>query len=288
MKTTLFSALMALFCLGLYAQQPTIEGDLLLCPEGTGTATIVTDQAYDSYQWQWRFSFGDEEFQDVPGATSSEFTYDHYNYSVTDIRVRVTLEGQTYYSNELAIDGYAFLPIFTMQNFDEEEVSIDPNNGTLLLCEGGSIEFSVGMPYTSSIQWYKNDVAMNGETNPTLIVMGPGNYHVTAAPQACPGFFDTSLPVSVAMDPDCSLSIGTPVAGIGFGFYPNPVRSTLHFNASSTVSTVEIFDVSGKKLLSGSPAVTSGDFDTSALSSGVYVMKVGTAKGTKAFRLVKE
>lgn len=288
MKTTLFLAVMALFCIGGYAQQPTIEGDLMLCPEGTGTATIITDQAYDSYQWQWRFSFGDEEFEDVPGATSSEFTYDHYNYSVTDIRVRVMLEGQTYFSNELSIDGYAFLPIFTMQNFDENEVSIDPNNGTLLLCNGGSIEFSVGMPYTTNIQWYRNDVALNGETNPTLIVMGPGNFYATASPQVCPGFTDTSLPVAVAMDPDCNLSVNVPVHGIGFSFYPNPTRSTLHFEAGSSVSAIEIFDVSGKKLLSGQPKTPSGDFDTSSLPTGVYVMKVDTAKGSESFKLVKE
>ena len=287
MRSTLLLALLALFCMAAFAQQPTIEGDLLLCPQSTGTASIITDQVYDTYQWQWRFNGSNAAWQDAANATQSSFTYDHYNYSVTDIRVRVTLAGQTYFSNQLAIDGYAFLPIFTIQDFDPGEVTVDPNDGTLLLCNGASIEFSVGMPYTSNIQWFKDEVAIQGETNPTLIVTSPGNYRVSASPQVCPNYQRNSLPVAVGTDPDCNLSVDAPVESGFFRFYPNPVTNSLHFESSTAVSGIEFFDMSGKTLVATIPMALSGNCDTSMLATGIYVMKVSTTTGQKSLKLIK-
>ncbi|NUY82197.1 T9SS type A sorting domain-containing protein [Flavobacterium sp. MAH-1] len=288
MKTTLLSALLALFSLTLFGQEPIIAGDTMLCPNGFGTAYIVTDQAYDSYQWQYRFAFTSDPFQNIPNADDATFTYDYYNYSVTEIRVQVTLDGSTYQSNALLIDGYAFLPIFTIQSFDENEVTIDPNNGTLLLCQGASIEFSVGMPYTTNIQWYNNGNPIDGATNTTLIVTQPGNYYVTASPEVCPDSEDTSLPTAVGMNPDCNLSVGNPGAGMAFGFYPNPVKSELQFHSDTTISQVDVYDITGKKLLQAKPNSNTGKIDMGSLSSGVYIMQITSDTQHKNLKFIKD
>lgn len=74
------------------AQEPSIEGDTMLCPNGEGTAYITTDMAYDSYQWQVK-PYGAPDYEDIEGETGTSFTYDAYTYSVTNIRLRLHLMG---------------------------------------------------------------------------------------------------------------------------------------------------------------------------------------------------
>lgn len=287
MKTTLLFVVSIIFGTGLFAQSPTIDGDLMLCPQGEGTAFIVTDQAYDSYQWQWRFAFTSDAFANVSGATESTFTYDAYNYSVTNIRVMVTLDGNTYYSNELLIDSYVFLPIFTITEFDEEVASINPENGNMMLCEGGSFTLTAGMPYNTNVQWYKNGAAINGANEATYTVTGPGEYYVTAAPQVCPDYTDTSLPTVVEIDTNCNLQVDQP-EGLAFTSWPNPVKATLNFTSSDAVEQLTVYSMTGQRLMQSQPASSAGTFDLSQLAAGVYVLEAKAEAGSKTVRIVKQ
>ncbi|RZJ70498.1 T9SS type A sorting domain-containing protein [Flavobacterium sp.] len=288
MKTTLLSVFLTLSGLCAFAQAPTIAGDVLLCPNSNGTASVVSSQVYDSYQWQFRFMFGGGAFEDISGATSSSFTYDDYNYAVTYIRVRVTLGTNTYFSNELAIDSYAFLPIFTIQTFNPNEVSIDPNDGTLLLCQGATIQFEAGMPYDTNLQWYNNGSPIPGATNSILVVTEAGNYNVSGAPGVCPNFSQNSLPTLVAIDPNCSLSVENSANRITFAISPNPVKSNLQFTSNASVDEISIFDISGKKLFASKPSAMSVNVDLSALANGLYVAQIRTEIGNTSVKILKE
>jgi len=260
----------------------------MLCPESFGTATITNTQVYDTYQWQFKFFMSDDPFQDIDGADESSFTYDHFNFSATHMRVKVTLGGQTYFSNEIFVDGWAFGSIFTMLSFNEDEVSTDPNDGTLLLCNGATIQFTVGMPYVTNVQWYKNGVAINGANSPTLIVGSAGTYHVSGSPQECPDFVRTALPTTVADNPNCDLAVSDPSTETTFSFSPNPAKSNIRFNSDATVNAIDIIDVNGKKLISERPSALQGNLDLSSLPTGIYFLKSTSAKGSKTMKLVKE
>lgn len=287
MKTTLLFALSVFFGTGLFAQEPTIAGDTMLCPEGEGTAYIVNDQAYDSYQWQYRFAFTSDPFTNISGANEATFTYDAYNYSLTDIRVVVTLGEDTYTSNELLIDGYVFLPIFTISDYDDDVVSINPENGNMVLCEGASFTLSAGMPYDTNVQWYKDGAAIDGATNVTLTVTGAGEYYVTAAPQTCPDYTQTSLPTVVEIDTECSLGVDQP-GKLSFASWPNPVSGNLSFSASQTIETLDVYSITGQRLLSAKPATAAGSIDLGQLASGVYVMEVKSEGASNKVRIVKQ
>lgn len=185
-----------------FAQAPAIEGDVMLCPYTNGTATITTNQTYDTYQWYYKYWFLNDAYAAIDGATAASFTYDWYTYDQALLKVVVTSGGQTYESNAIQIDSYAWVGLDVMSEFNDA-VTINQNDGSFLLCDGGAITNSIGSPYTI-IQWYKNDVAVEGATGSTFVITEPGTYYATAAPGFCPNSVSNTLPLVVTVNPDCS------------------------------------------------------------------------------------
>ncbi len=255
----------------LSAQTPTIEGDLMMCPYTDGTAYITTDQEYDSYQWYFKYWFTSDEFEPIDGATGPSFTYDWYTYDQALLKVVVTLNGTTYESNSIQIDSYTWISIFTMYEMNND-MSIDPENGTILLCEGASFDLSVNNPpYDSSITWYKDGVAIDGATNSTYTVTGPGSYEVSAAPSFCPDSISFSIPVVVATDPDCSL--GIPQQNLSnIKIYPNPASHVITVSSPGPASYT-IADLTGK-IISQGKIDAQGTISVSEFSNGVYLLNV--------------
>src|SRR6478672_5674323 len=109
MKTILLFLFTGVFAISATAQAPTISGDTMLCPNTSGTASITTDMPYDSYQWYWRYWFTSDPFVAISGADAASFTYDWFTYDQAQLKVVVTLNGQTYESNVIQIDSYAWV-----------------------------------------------------------------------------------------------------------------------------------------------------------------------------------
>ncbi|PVW14524.1 T9SS type A sorting domain-containing protein [Marixanthomonas spongiae] len=88
------------------------------------------------------------------------------------------------------------------------------------------------------------------------------------------------------------------VAGVGqlstdefseavFSVYPNPVKNVLNIESAAAVSSVTIYDVLGKAVLSAQPDAISPKIDMSGLSSGAYLVQVtidGTSKTVKVIK----
>lgn len=281
--------LLLLFFIGSYAgfsQAPTIEGDLLLCPNENGTASIVTNQVYDSYTWYWKYWFTSDPFVAVPGVDGPSFTYDWYTYDQALIKVVVTLDGNTYESNVLQIDSYAWVGLTT--GFENTpNVSIDPNNGNVLLCEGTNFTLNVYNPYTI-VQWYKDGQPIVGATEQQLHINEPGSYHVVAAPGFCPNSTSSSagLPTVVVIDTDCQLGIENPEQNLGITHYPNPVKDLLTLSSALPIDAVTIYNMAGQKVFSQALAGTT--VELSGLSSGVYILEAKSGTLSKTIRLVKE
>lgn len=263
-----------------FAQTPEIAGDLILCPESSGTAYIVNDMAYDSYQWYFKYWFTSGEFQEIPGANGPTFVYDWWTYDQALLKVVVTFEGQTYESNTIQIDSYAWLPIST--GFElAENVSINPENGNVMLCEGTSFTVEVFMPYTI-VQWFRNDEAIPGATSMQYEVTGPGVYHVEAAPEFCPDNVSSSqgTPMIVEIDTNCGLDVGNPQK-TQFAVWPNPTKGTIHL--SDSYETVRVVNLAGQVVkIFENPSTT---IDVSSLQSGMYLLEAET-DGAKSVRKI--
>jgi len=262
---------------------PVIAGDLMLCPGGEGTAEVTNETVYDTYQWQVK-AYGETEFTDVDGETQATFTYDQYTYSVTDIRVEVTLDGETYYSNALAIDGIVFAGLL-VEHTANGQVTVDNDTGAFLLCgDAASVSNTVLAPYTI-VQWYKDGVAIEGATQTTYVAMGPGVYHVVASPAACPDFSQTLPAFTLADDPECTAGIDQETA-TAFALYPNPAGNAINLNLAqnTALESYTIIDVTGKTLMSGTLNGAAPSINIEGLATGSYIIKA-TGQNVQATKM---
>ena len=267
---------------------PVIAGDIMLCPYTNGTAEITNGQTYDTYQWYYKYWFTDDEFVAIEGATSATFTYDWLTYDQALLKVVVTQDGETYESNTIQIDSHNWASLTFGSEFSEGVVPDDATY-TYLICEGDFITNTLNSPYDSSIQWYRDGEAIEGATEGTYIITEPGSYHVVAAPEVCPNATSSTIlnPLVVSWNPDCTAGVDDISAKDAFIIYPNPASSSLNLQLpqSSLLNEYTIFDVTGKKLMSGSVNTSASAINISGLAAGTYIIKLnsGQTQATKMF-----
>ncbi len=182
-----------LFSVPVLAQcdfEPEIEGDLILCPESEGE---LRTGSYDEYQWYQRSFSGSDEAQPIPGATDSFLVVNHFDFTPSWISVEVVKDTCVVRSEEVLLDGYAFIPPFveTVGDF-----AIGPN-GETIICRGDSLLYVFSMD--KNIQWYRNGEPIDGATEAELIVTEGGSYFAEGAPEECPEFIMT-LGVTLEVD----------------------------------------------------------------------------------------
>lgn len=87
---------------------------------------------------------------------------------------------------------------------------------------------------------------------------------------------------------DISSALSTNVAQtVDVSIFPNPVKEILNITGTSALSSVEIYDMLGKKVMSFNE-VASGTVNLSPLAKGVYIAKINTDAGSKTVKIIKE
>ncbi len=184
MKTFFYSMLFLIGILGAinqasYAQcnlNPTVSPDnLIMCPQESDT---LWTQEFETYQWY-------KENAPIPGATQQYYVLDQVLDAGYRFHVVVSDSLCTDTSDQVLADGYVFLPLTVMHGGGSYWV--DPN-GTIHLCDGDTLFFSLGMPYNTNITWYNHGDTIQGEHSTFLKVYTGGAYTVSASPFVCPGW----------------------------------------------------------------------------------------------------
>ncbi|NNC49557.1 MAG: T9SS type A sorting domain-containing protein [Flaviramulus sp.] len=76
---------------------------------------------------------------------------------------------------------------------------------------------------------------------------------------------------------------------IDFSTYPNPTRDSWTVKTKNKVmSSIQVFDVLGKNVLSMKPNLDSATIDGSNLKAGIYFAQVRTAEGSSSIKLIKQ
>jgi hypothetical protein len=284
MKTILSFIFAVTFFSTAFPQAPVITGDLLLCPNTNGTASITTDPGYDTYQWYWKYWFDEEPFVNIPDAENPSFTYDWLTYDQALLKVVVTQGFDTYESNVLQIDSYAWVGL-TVGFQDAPNISIDPETGAVNLCEGTGFTIEVYMPY-EHVQWYRDGVLIDGANDMQLYVTEAGNYHVVASPAFCPDSTSSTagLPIVVQIVSGCGLSVDDH-HGLEIGFYPNPVKDVLTLSTSAPLESITIYNIAGQCVQKSANA---SQIDISALASGMYFLEAKSGGNTAKAKVVKQ
>lgn len=265
------------------AHNPTVTGNLLLCPEST---SLLSTQQYDSYQWYKRpFSGGASE--PIPGATGQTWEADAYEDTPSYISVETTLNGCTEKSPEVLVDGLAFLPVVVSSSGDFE---VSPE-GELVICSGDTIWMEVLLPYTINFQWYDGGVPIAGANDDTLVVTAPGNFRVSASPEACPGwtsFLGLEIPVIWGSSPGCLTSVKDPRQDLKVEILPNPAVDKIQVTVADFAPvSLLLFDVQGKIVRERTFAEQT-TLDVADLPAGVYVLQLTSENGSAVKRIVVE
>ncbi len=74
---------------------------------------------------------------------------------------------------------------------------------------------------------------------------------------------------------------------VSFSAYPNPTQNKWNITASQNITSLELFDVTGKQIKTLQPNDLTAVIDASGLSNGMYFAKVSTEGGSKTVKLVK-
>ena len=273
-----------------FAQNPVIEGELMLCPDTNGTATVV-NQTYDTYQWYSKYWFTDDEYTPISGATQQSFSYDRFTYDQSLFKVVVTLGSATFESNVIQIDSYNWSTMMISSELNDYVYS-NLDNGNFMLCPGGSFTNTLISPYEASIQWFKDGNPIDGATQTSYEISAPGSYYVIAAPGICPESISSSQesPLIVEADMNCTLANDHFEAEESIVVYPNPVLNTLKVNSgqSGIINSYSILDASGKVLLSKDSIQHKNiTIDVSALSNGIYILIMQSDSGKSSKKFVK-
>lgn len=281
--TMIFTGLWAM------AQAPVIEGDELLCPWQDGTASIVSAQTYDTHQWYYKYWFLPDDFQPIDGATSPSFTYDWFTYDQALLKVVVTLNGNTFESNVLQIDSWAWSGLVLFSDLNDDVV-FDPDTESFLLCQGGSFELSINSPpYDANITWFKDGEPIDGANSSSYTVTSPGFYNVSAAPSFCPDSVSNSMGINVLWNSECNLSIENPIAWTEIKVYPNPgIDKWIITSNTVTINQISISDLTGKLIYKWTGNTNEHQLDSLPFQSGVYLAKIVSGQQEMVVKLIKQ
>ncbi|WP_178985900.1 T9SS type A sorting domain-containing protein [Winogradskyella helgolandensis] len=86
---------------------------------------------------------------------------------------------------------------------------------------------------------------------------------------------------------DCTLgteNFETPT----FKVFPNPTNNNWNIESNTTISSITVYDILGKRVSVLKPNATEARIDSSSLKSGVYFARVEGLKGSKSVKLIKE
>lgn len=153
---------------------PTVTPDnLILCP---GSSDTLWTQAYDAYQWYENSSL-------LPGATNQFYVI---SSAGSEYSVAATLDGCTEESPQVLVDGWIFLLPYVIHSGDLGY--FDPDLYAIILCHGDTLILTMGLPYNTNVQWYKNGDSIPGATGTELLITESGVYTASGAPEVCPEF----------------------------------------------------------------------------------------------------
>ncbi len=79
----------------------------------------------------------------------------------------------------------------------------------------------------------------------------------------------------------------TDLRDLGVSFFPNPVTTSLTIQSSAELSTVEVFNLNGQRVILNE-AMTNNTLSTAGLPQGTYVLRVTTAEGVGTSTFVKQ
>jgi len=169
-----------------------------------------------------------------------------------------------------------------------------PNSGTYNVVYrlaspegGGQLQFIVNNSTLSTITINKTGGWQNWTSQSTSVTLPAGN--ITIRLKAISGGFNINwfeINHSLTKNRE-ALAIDETHNSKELKLYPNPVKNTLFVEGFSGTATVNIYDLSGQKILSQQLSNTHSAINLQKLKKGIYLLDIITDKGRQVTKIVK-
>ncbi len=270
-------------------------------PPATGNSvTVATSQAWNAYVNAFNVSDNSYAFG--------------FGYTVSDLRATPTTSSMTLEPNiaiwtaEATNAGWfdQGAATQTANKYIEASSYIEDNTlaGSDLTFTGNVSVSDLGSGYTV-VAFVKALDPNNGYAtvvNNTADISSTGDFTASAtAAELAAGYiiqygFAVTGPLADPTDTTLgSVVIGEATAGVednsivNVSVYPNPSNSNWNFRTGNTVITsVEVFNLLGKRVVSQNNNSTEIAISTQGLSSGIYIARITTEQGVKSVKLIRE
>ena len=279
------------FPIGTYSNTPPATGN---------SVTVATSQAWNAYVNAFNVSDNSYAFG--------------FGYTVSDLRATPTTSSMTLEPNiaiwtaEATNAGWfdQGAATQTANKYIEASSYIEDNTlaGSDLTFTGNVSVSDLGSGYTV-VAFVKALDPNNGYAtvvNNTADISSTGDFTASAtAAELAAGYiiqygFAVTGPLADPADTTLgSVVIGEATAGVednsivNVSVYPNPSNSNWNFRTGNTVITsVEVFNLLGKRVVSQNNNSTEIAISTQGLSSGIYIARITTKQGVKSVKLIRE
>lgn len=133
-----------------------------------------------------------------------------------------------------------------------------------------------------AVDWVGGDVP-SSTTSPRLWEMGSNSTSVRTHPESWEG---SELNHIGSANPTQSTLSSDSFEKINIGLYPNPSNTFINISSELDISSVEIFDLLGKKVTSFSE-LSNKSIDISNLVRGVYILKISSGSSSLTKKIIK-
>ena len=279
------------FPIGTYSNTPPPSGN---------SVTVATSQAWNAYVNAFNVSDNGYAFG--------------FPYTVSDLRATptatsMTLEPNTAIWTAEASNSAWFDQGATTQTallYIEASSYIEDNTlaGSDLTFTGNVSVSDLGSEYTvvAFVKALDPNAGYATVVNNTADISSTGDFTASAtAAELAAGYiiqygFAVTGPLADPADTTLgSVVIGEATAGVddnsfvNVSVYPNPSNSNWNFRTGNTVITsVEVFNLLGKRVVSQNNNSTELSISTQGLSSGIYIARITTEQGVKSVKLIRE
>jgi hypothetical protein len=127
------------------------------------------------------------------------------------------------------------------------------------------------------------DIVGYSDQSPWPDADGNGSYLKLAEPT-----LDNSLPESWIASGEVITSAEAPSVETEFTLYPNPAGDVLNISAATDISGISIYDLRGRHLIYMPCQSSRCMINLSGLTPGTYIVRIFTARGSNAKKIVKE
>ncbi len=153
----------------------------------------------------------------------------------------------------------------------------------------------VGNTETETVYWMSMLLDATGNTywevNYTLNT--PNEFYSIDAdgnwiPGSDPDYYGTAADGVMDLDGICETLGVSDLNSFHFAYYPNPVRDVLNIASQKAVQSVEVYNLTGQRVMSES-MVNQSQIDVSKLTTGTYVFRVTLEDGqVETFKIIKK